>query len=81
MSYILQRKKTLPNGKVTETLSAQGEWCIATLTPMRFFNPRKASLWALQNLEVEKLHPFIAGPNGGQYKVSSGKIKLTGKNI
>lgn len=67
MSYILQRRKSLPNGMVTETLNTQGEWCIATSTPMRFSNTRKASDMALALNHYGKA--VIIGEKGGRYKV------------
>jgi hypothetical protein len=81
MKYVIKRRSRVSGGLVEFTLCKNGEWWVATNEPMRFFNPRKASHWACQNLEVDKLQPYVAGPNGGQYRVSTGKIKLTGKNI
>lgn len=77
MKYILRKNQRKAGGVLKLTLSNSKEWCLATDQPMRFFNPRKASVWALNNLDSVDL-VYVEGPNGGQYRIMNGRIKLTG---
>lgn len=78
MKYILRKRRQTQTVSVLETLNDKGVWEKDPASPMLFFNPRKASVWAINNLDDLDASVFVEGPNGGQYRIMNGRIKLTG---